>query len=366
MIKRWLLLALLAAGLLGCTPAPAEIAQPNTPIPSVTPTMPPTPTSTALATTAMPTLEVPSPTLVALTAVASVTPAFSYPIGIAGRTLGDGFYIRDAYAVENTWYKPGWWHTAEDWYALEGSTAGAQVYAISAGEVVYADANYPGRVVIIRHQDDLFSMYGHLEPALAVTAGQRVARGQLLGTVRPGWEQAPAHLHFEIRSFLTTRAVNGAAPRYRYPCGVNCPPGPGYWPIDAPEHPSALGWRNPTHVIAQRMFPQATSGPLGEVVVPTQPISASVTLWSAPPDAEAQQALGELALPPSARFPLLAVHAGAEDSQQTSAAAYALWYRIRAPDGREGWVQAALASQREVGSDGRPAAVVFILLPADR
>ncbi len=110
-------------------------------------------------------------------------PYFSYPIGIPGRSLGDGFFIRHGTPVENTWYNPGYWHTGEDWYAIEGDTAGAQVLAIADGEVVYAGANYPGRVVIVRHADDLYSMYGHLDPALNVRVGQRIARGELIGTV---------------------------------------------------------------------------------------------------------------------------------------------------------------------------------------
>ena len=36
---------------------------------------------------------------------------YSYPIGVPGRPLGDGFFIRHGYTVENTWYNPGYWHT---------------------------------------------------------------------------------------------------------------------------------------------------------------------------------------------------------------------------------------------------------------
>ena len=77
-----------------------------------------------------------------------------------------------------------------------------EVYAAAAGEVVFAGSEYPGLVVIVQHPDGLFSMYGHLDYALAVEAGQSVARGQLLGTVltrtrRSGPESPPfraAHL----------------------------------------------------------------------------------------------------------------------------------------------------------------------------
>ncbi|MBK9712150.1 MAG: M23 family metallopeptidase [Kouleothrix sp.] len=162
-------------------------------------------------------------------------------MGKPGRPAGDGFFIRHGAETENTWYNPGWWHTGEDWYAQQGDTAGAQVYAIADGEVVYADANYPGRVVIVRHADDLYSMYGHLDPKLAVQVGSQVERGDLIGTVLRRGDTTPNHLHFEIRTFFTRREVNGAAPRYGYRCGPDCPPGPGYWPIDAPELPDALG-----------------------------------------------------------------------------------------------------------------------------
>ena len=130
-------------------------------------------------------------------------PAFSYPIGFPGRPLGDGFIVRHGYATENTWFNPGWWHTGEDWYVSDGETAGVGVYAAGAGEVVFAGSEYPGLVVIIAHDDGLFSMYGHIDYALAVEAGQTVARGQLLGTVLARTDgRAPSHLHFRAAHFF--------------------------------------------------------------------------------------------------------------------------------------------------------------------
>jgi peptidase M23-like protein len=286
---------------------------------------------------------------------------FSYPIGMPGKPLGDGFFIRHGVGVENTWYNPGYWHTGEDWYAIEGDTAGARIYAIADGEVVYAGANYPGRVVLIRHPDDLYSMYGHLDPALAVEVGQQVARGELLGTVLRRDDKTPNHLHFEIRTFLTEHEVNGDAPRYSFRCGVNCPPGPGYWPIDAPDLPSDLGWRNPTHVINRRMLLERAAG---QVVVATKPASDTITLWSAAPGQGERQPAGELALRPGERYLLLEAHVGSENSRETSARAYQLWYHIKLSDGRTGWVQAAVPSSFETGGDGRPSSVYFNFLPA--
>jgi len=163
---------------------------------------------------------------------------------------------------------------------------------------------------------------------------------------------------------LTARQVNGSAPRYRFRCGVNCPPGPGYWPMNAPDVPSDLGWRNPTHTIARRMFPSDAEGQFGKVIVATQPVSQSITLWSAPPNYAARTALGELELHPGEHFSFVGIYAGAEDTRQTSALAYQLWYQIKLPDGRAGWVQAAVPSTFETGSDGRPSSVYFNFFPS--
>jgi hypothetical protein len=47
-----------------------------------------------------------------------------------------------------------------------------------------------------------------------------------------------------------------------------------------------------------------------------------------------------------------------------SAEAYRLWYRIALPDGNEGWVRAAVPTDYDTGSDGRPSSVRFDFLPA--
>ena len=315
-------------------------------------------------------------TFVRLMAAAGLTPRpvparaqsavapFSYPLGQPGHALGDECIVRHGYAVENTWYNPGWWHTGEDWYLLAGDTAGVGVYAAAAGEVVYAGFDYPGPVVILEHDAGLYSMYGHLAYELAVAAGQAVERGQLLGTVLNRTDgRAPSHVHFEMRTFFTTPEVNGAAPRYGYGCGYECPPGPGYWPIDAPEHPTLIGWRNPTHVVNGRAFPDGAPPSGTEVVVATG-APAEVAFWSAPADEAGATRLESLSLTAGDRYELLAAATGPEAGEGTSADAYRLWYRLALPDGGAGWVQAAVPSAVETGSDGRPSAVTFVLLPA--
>ena len=293
----------------------------------------------------------------------ALAPALSYPMGLPGHPLGDGMLVRHGFATENTWFNPGWWHTGEDWYLTEGDTTGMRVYAVAPGEVVFAGFDYPGPVVIVDHGNDLYSLYGHLDYALAVTVGEAVARGQLLGTVLNRTDGlAPSHLHFEMRTFLTTPEVNGNAPRYEVACGFECPPGPGYWPIDAPEHPSAMGWRNPTHVINRRTWPIGV--PDGVEVVVSEAAPATTMLWTAPADTDAAELLGEVTLGAGNRYPLLAIDTGDEGATGTSAEAYRVWYQIALSDGSGGWVQGAVPSTNDTGSDGRPSSVRFDLLPA--
>jgi hypothetical protein len=166
-----------------------------------------------------------------------------------------------------------------------------------------------------------------------------------------------------MRTFFTTPEVNGNAPRYGVACGFDCPPGPGYWPLDAPEHPSVIGWRNPTHVIARRAWPDGV--PEGVDVILAQAAPDVIPLWSAPAGDAGAEAVAEIsAITPGAVFSLLEIVAGAEDTTGTSAEAYRLWYRIALPTGGEGWVQAAIPTPYDTGSDGRPSSVRFQFLPA--
>ncbi|CAN5350260.1 hypothetical protein BH09CHL1_BH09CHL1_18730 [soil metagenome] len=286
---------------------------------------------------------------------------YSLPIGWPDRVLGDGFIIRHGYACENTWYNPGFWHTGEDWYAIEGDTAGANVAAIGAGTVVFVGSDYPGRVIIVQHEDELFSMYGHLDYAVAVSEGDAVQRGDLLGTVLLRTDgNAPSHLHFEVRTFLMTAEVNGDSPRYGFSCGYQCAPGPGYWPIDAPEHPSAMGWRNPLEVIAGSLQFEAGSK---RIAIAATGANSPASLWTLPSDHEDALLLGEFSLDAGEEFQLFGVATRNPASTRTSAEAYRIWYSIALPDGTRGWIQAAVSDDGDTGSDGRPSSIRLQILP---
>ena len=114
-------------------------------------------------------------------------------------------------------------HAGED----RGAAAGTPVLAVGQGEVVYAaNANYPGYVVVIRHDlraDEqaqlgidtaaIYSQYGH-RGAAAVTAGQQVTAGDVVGNVLD--QGGNSHLHWEMRRLEVPEL-----------CGHNAP-GPGY------------------------------------------------------------------------------------------------------------------------------------------
>ncbi|TAL31085.1 MAG: hypothetical protein EPN93_18870 [Spirochaetes bacterium] len=77
---------------------------------------------------------------------------------------------------------------------------GTKVTATAAGEVLQAEFNQYGygNMIIIQHDKDVTSLYGHLQKYI-VKPGQKVAKGEQIGMVdTTGYSTGP-HLHFEIR-----------------------------------------------------------------------------------------------------------------------------------------------------------------------
>jgi murein DD-endopeptidase MepM/ murein hydrolase activator NlpD len=81
-----------------------------------------------------------------------------------------------------------------------GAPYGSSVYAARAGSVIHASwaATGYGYTVIIDHGDSYRTLYSHLKGAW-VSAGQWVARGQLIGEVGSTGNSTGPHCHFEIR-----------------------------------------------------------------------------------------------------------------------------------------------------------------------
>lgn len=95
-----------------------------------------------------------------------------------------------------------------DWYRLHqamdfGAPAGTEVMAAVDGTVISIVENdmLDYAVVKISHANDLTTVYKFIDPAEGLKVGQKVSRGQVIGTVAvaSGGENADGeHLHFEV------------------------------------------------------------------------------------------------------------------------------------------------------------------------
>ncbi len=80
-----------------------------------------------------------------------------------------------------------------------GAQYGAEVTAAAAGNVTIATygSGY-GNYVMIAHADGSVTLYGHMS-SLAVSAGQTVSQGDVIGYVGSTGNSTGPHLHFEVR-----------------------------------------------------------------------------------------------------------------------------------------------------------------------
>ncbi len=114
-------------------------------------------------------------------------------------------------------------HLGEDWNGVGGGNTdlGDPVFSTADGLVVYANdfrAGW-GNVVLIRHAylergevRFVDSLYGHLD-RFFVREGQRVSRGDKIGTIGTAHGRYPAHLHFEIRKDIRVGMFRSQFPR---------------------------------------------------------------------------------------------------------------------------------------------------------
>lgn len=85
-----------------------------------------------------------------------------------------------------------------------GAKRGTHVYATADGVVKTAKRKYTfGKLIILNHGYGFETVYGHLH-SYAVTPGQKVKRGDLIGTVGNTGRSTGPHLHYEVR-------INGTA-----------------------------------------------------------------------------------------------------------------------------------------------------------
>jgi murein DD-endopeptidase MepM/ murein hydrolase activator NlpD len=131
---------------------------------------------------------------------------FDFPVG---KPNADGYYKARGLRLREPQ------HFGEDWNGRAGgdSDLGDPVYAVADGVVTFAHNVHVGwgNVVLTRHayRDPATgevkfcdTLNGHLNEIL-VKNGQKVKRGQQIGTIGSNSGMYPAHLHFEIRYNLT-------------------------------------------------------------------------------------------------------------------------------------------------------------------
>jgi hypothetical protein len=82
---------------------------------------------------------------------------------------------------------------------VSAAAEGIVIFAGPDKKAVYSPSgNFYGNLVVIRHKDELFTLYAHLSK-INVKAGQQVFLGDKLGEVGRTGVAIGSHLHFEVR-----------------------------------------------------------------------------------------------------------------------------------------------------------------------
>lgn len=189
--------------------APVRAAEPTAAVsPPVEPTSTSEPASTATAPPATPALPP--------TATATHTPVPCDPF-TADFCITDGSFL-----LQRPVQPPA--NVSVDWTYPYASTAngtrdphhgveiqgrfGTPVHAAADGVIQFAGPDdeavfspwrgFYGNVVVIRHADELYTLYGHLSE-VNVQAGDEVKAGDLIGEVGQSGAATGSHLHFEVR-----------------------------------------------------------------------------------------------------------------------------------------------------------------------
>ncbi len=76
---------------------------------------------------------------------------------------------------------------------------GSPIFSVASGRVVYQGRKFSGygKMILIEHDKGISTIYSHLHK-IFVRAGQRVQRGQLIGSMGRTGRATGVHLHFEL------------------------------------------------------------------------------------------------------------------------------------------------------------------------
>jgi len=100
------------------------------------------------------------------------------------------------YRVHPVTKKSNSFHSGLDIMAPRGTRVVAAADGVA--KIVEFNKNGYGNLIVIEHEKDLSTYYAHLE-TMTVRTGQRVARGEQIGTVDTTGLATGPHLHFEVR-----------------------------------------------------------------------------------------------------------------------------------------------------------------------
>ena len=140
---------------------------------------------------------------------APIVDGFQWPCGAPHAAM---VYDAQPFGVENATRKG--YHSGQDLNGIGGRNTdeGLPVCAAGRGLVVYSGEPHPawGNVVVLAHrlpdrEGVVQTLYAHLKER-SVRVGQRVLRGQQIGTMGTAGGKYLAHLHFEAIPSLCTEA----------------------------------------------------------------------------------------------------------------------------------------------------------------
>ena len=191
------IILLLLLGLASCTNIEASPDSTSIPTATTIPTstvQPPTPRSSVT-----PTTEIPCDPFHADFCITEGHFILQRPIQLPGNDRVDPTY---RYASTSN-------GTREPHHGVEfPNPSGTSVYAAGDGAILFAGgdeevayspwANFYGNLVVVEHQDGLFTLYAHLSK-IDVQAGQTVFAGDKIGEVGRTGVAIGSHLHFEVR-----------------------------------------------------------------------------------------------------------------------------------------------------------------------
>ncbi|MCL4259131.1 MAG: M23 family metallopeptidase [Anaerolineales bacterium] len=197
---RWLCAAIFLASCSTTTPlATATFSAPAPTLTLIAPTQTATALPTSLPTSTQTATPIPCDPLTADFCISAGSFLFQRPILPPGNDQVDRIY---PYASTER-------GTRDPHHGVEFvNPLGTPVYTAGAGVIIFAGPDdvaiyspwrmYYGNLVVIEHENNLFTLYAHLSK-IVVQAGETVKAGEQIGEVGQSGVAIGSHLHFEVR-----------------------------------------------------------------------------------------------------------------------------------------------------------------------